>query len=111
MLHQREGYWETRKEPTWTRAQIFDRNDRRSVVQALGVLGVLYDAELCDGAPGIRVGLGHRDSGMHLELAVDEAMELIELLAAAIGDANGVEQPCIDLTFEPCTWACCKAVR
>ncbi|WP_165610255.1 hypothetical protein [Nocardia salmonicida] len=50
---------------------------------------------------------------MNLELAVDEAMELIEMLAAAIGEAHGVPQPSIDVTGERCQWPCCngKAVR
>ncbi|WP_328711668.1 hypothetical protein [Nocardia salmonicida] len=118
MLHQREGYWETRNEPTWSRGWIFDRHNSRRVVHVQGVLGARYDSELCDGAPGIVVTLGHAPGGLNLELAVDEAEELIELLAAAIVDvhvANGrkVHPPLefVDVSDKPCTWACCKAVR
>ncbi|MFG2441377.1 hypothetical protein ACGFQG_00790 [Nocardia fluminea] len=113
MLHQREGYWETRKEPTWSRGWMFDADNTCNVLHAEGVLGVRYDAGLCDEAPGIVIALGHAPSGLNLELAVDEAMELIEMLAAAIGEAHGVPQPSIDVTGERCRWACCnpKAVR
>ncbi|WP_165610256.1 hypothetical protein [Nocardia salmonicida] len=39
MLHQREGYWETRKEPTWSRGWMFDADNTRNVLHAEGVLG------------------------------------------------------------------------
>ncbi|GEM35395.1 hypothetical protein NN3_64020 [Nocardia neocaledoniensis NBRC 108232] len=111
MLHKRQGYWETRHAPTWSRGWIFDSDNNRRVVRSQGVLGVLYDPEVCDGTPGIIVALGHDLSGLNLELAVGEAMELIEMLAAAIGEANGVVQPFIDVTDTKCKWLCCKAVQ
>ncbi|MFE6924782.1 hypothetical protein ACFVAV_27415 [Nocardia sp. NPDC057663] len=79
-----------------------------------GVPGVRYNADINHGNGGIQIALGHVAGCVRwLELAPADAMELIELLAAAIGDAHGIEQPFIDRTGEPCTWACCssKAVR
>lgn len=113
MLHQRENWWEARQEPTWSRGRIFDRHNSHRLVATRGVLGVQFHPGLCDGIPGVMVGLGHAPGNFRLELSMAEAMELIELLAAAISDAHDVAQPFIDVTCEPCTWACCsqKAVR
>ncbi|MFD8104014.1 hypothetical protein ACFV24_31195 [Nocardia fluminea] len=103
-----EGYWPLRTVPRWSSAYMYTRTQ---MMRAQGVLGVRFDACLCDGAPGVVVAMAESAGGMNLQVSVAEAMELVELLAAAIGDANGVEQPCVDVTLDECTWACCKAVR
>lgn len=106
MLHQREGYWEARREPTWARFVV--STGRESSIYE-GVLGVRHDGDVNEGNGGIRITLGHVWGPYAvLELGTADAMELIELLAAAIGDAHGIAQPSIDKTGEPCTWACCK---
>ncbi|MFD6272379.1 hypothetical protein [Nocardia asteroides] len=110
MLHKREGYWEPRKEPTWVRFLV--RIDDQEHVRH-GVPGVRYDGGINHGNGGIVVTLGHFPGPYHrLELAPVDAMELIELLAAALGDAHGVALPSIDVTAEPCPWSCgSEAVR
>jgi hypothetical protein len=125
MLHQAEGHWVFNKEPHWVRAEM--QVGGRLYLDT-GVPAARYFDYVNRGHGGIVLSLGHVPGtpSFRMELGLDDAMQLIDILAAAVVDGRiamvaakaevergeGVEPippiPFVDVTAEPCQWRCCR---